>query len=105
MSQVKRRGRSNEQESALSLGLGVYRPSGRKRRAREIIAESGADTEEYFTQVVKRETGITFREQSILWIKGAKARKRKTVAAATIEWWEGCLRTWLNPHLGDLPLM
>lgn len=85
-------------------GAGSLSASARKRRAREIIVESGADTEDYFTQVVKRETGITFREQSILWINAVKARNRKTVAAATIEWWEGCLRTWLNPHLGDLPL-
>jgi hypothetical protein len=86
-------------------GAGSLSASARKRRAREIIVESGADTEEYFTEVVNRETGTTFREQSILWVKSAKARNRKTVAAATIEWWEGCLRTWLNPHLGDLPRM
>jgi hypothetical protein len=35
-------------------GSGKLSRSARERRAREIIAESGADTEEYFNKVVNR---------------------------------------------------
>jgi integrase len=33
-----------------------------------------------------------------------KNRKRKPVAPSTLENWERCLRNWLNPNIGDLPL-
>lgn len=85
-------------------GPGVLSRSARERRAREIIAESGADTEEYFNQTVNQKSGVTFREQAMLWMKRVKTRKRKPVAPSTIELWEGCLRNWLNPQIGDLPL-
>jgi hypothetical protein len=42
-------------------GLGSLSKSSRERRSREIIAESGADTEELFKRVVKQQSGITFR--------------------------------------------
>jgi uncharacterized protein YmfQ (DUF2313 family) len=45
-------------------GSGSLSKSERQRRAREIVAASGADTEEYFQKVVKKKGGgITFREQ------------------------------------------
>jgi hypothetical protein len=78
--------------------------SARERRAREIIAGSGADTEEHFNKVVKQEIGITFREQAMLWIEQVKTRKRKPIALSTLELWDGCLRNWLNPQIGELPL-
>src|ERR1700736_3052251 len=46
------------------FGPGLLSKSERKRKAREIIQASGADSAEYFNEVVKRETGVTFREQS-----------------------------------------
>jgi len=85
-------------------GPGAMSKSARDRRAREIIAESGADTEEFFNKAVKQESGVTFREQAMLWLEQVKTRKRKPVADSTIELWEGCLRNWLNPQIGDLPL-
>jgi integrase len=85
-------------------GPGVLSRSARERRAREIIAKSGADTEEYFNKVVKQEGGITFREQAVFWFEQVKTRKRKPVAISTLELWEGCLRKWLNPQIGDIPL-
>ncbi len=85
-------------------GPGLLSASARERRAREIIAQRGADTEEHFNKVVKQEIGVTFCEQSRAWLESLKARRRKAVADGTIEWWEGCLRAWLIPHLGDLPL-
>jgi hypothetical protein len=44
-------------------GRGSLSKSARERRAREIIAGSGADTEAFFNKVVKQADGITFREQ------------------------------------------
>ncbi len=78
--------------------------SARERRAREIIEESGADTEEHFLKVVKQETGITFRSQASRWLNEQKVRKRKPIANSTFESWEGCLRKWINLNIGDLPL-
>jgi integrase len=85
-------------------GLGTLSKSARERRAREIIVESGADSEEHFNKVVKQETGLTFKEQAVYWLQKAKTRNRKPVASSTIESWEGCLKNWLNPSIGDLPL-
>ena len=85
-------------------GVGCLTASERKKRAREIIAASGVDTDEFFNKIVKQERGVTFREQAMLWLEQVKTRKRKPVADSTIELWEGCLRNWLNPQIGDLPL-
>jgi hypothetical protein len=41
-------------------GRGLLSKSERKRKAREIIQASGADSAEYFKEVVKQETGVTF---------------------------------------------
>jgi integrase len=85
-------------------GTGSLSRSARERRAREIIAESGADTEEYFKKVVRREVGLTFREQATWWLEQLKTRRRKPVATSTIELWRGALNNWFNPNIGDLPL-
>jgi hypothetical protein len=45
-------------------GPGRLSKSERERRAREIIAESGADTVEHFEKVVKKAHSVTFREQA-----------------------------------------
>ncbi len=52
-------------------GPGVLSKSERTRRAREIIAESGADTVEHFNAVVvkKQETVTTFQEQGARWLE------------------------------------
>jgi integrase len=86
------------------VGPGSLSGSARKRRAREIIAQSGADTEEHFKRVVRQAGVTTFRMQSAVWLESVKARKRKPVANATIDSWEGCLRNWLIPEIKDLPL-
>jgi hypothetical protein len=67
-------------------GPGSMTKSERQRRASEIIAESGADTEEHFNSVVKPvQSEVTFREQA------ETTRKRNPVATATKEFWRGCL--------------
>src|SRR5208282_914119 len=85
-------------------GAGSLSKSARTRRAREIIAESGGDTVEYFNQVVKQETATTFKKQAASWLELMRSRKRKPVAPSTIDDWERILRNWLNPNLGSLPL-
>jgi len=89
-------------------GPGSLNKSERVRRSREIIAASGADTEEYFNKVVKpqqeRQSCVTFREQAETWFTNETSRKRKPVADSTVQFWRGCLDKWLIPNLGDLPV-
>lgn len=87
-------------------GPGKLTKSERQRRCREIIAASGADSEEYFNKVVRSQQkhGVTFRKQAEVWITAAGARKRKPVARSTIQFWRGCLDNWLIPNIGDIPL-
>lgn len=84
-------------------GVGTLSASERKRRAREIIAESGADTVEHFNKVVKQQpaTVLTFKEQAKRWLEHLRNRKRKPVAPGTIEDWEVILENWINPNIGD----
>src|SRR5216683_2340090 len=60
-------------------GPGLLSKSARKRRAREIIQASGADSAEYFKEVVKFDTGVTFREQSEVWLQQLQNRRRKPI--------------------------
>ena len=86
-------------------GPGSLTKSERERRAREIIRESGADTEEHFNQAVKHfQVCVTFSEQAELWYFAETSRIRKPVAAATRDFWRGSLDNWLIPHLGKLPV-
>jgi integrase len=85
-------------------GPGKLSASERKRRAKEIIAASGADTAEHFEKVVCSNPGITFREQAEIWLEQMKNRKRKPIAPSTLTTWECCLANWLNPNIGHVPL-
>jgi len=87
-------------------GVGRLSASERKRRAREIIRESGADTVEYFNKVVQQQKGdcVTFKQQSSLWLEQLRARKRKPVAPGTINEWERILNKEINPEIGDYPI-
>ena len=58
-------------------GPGHLSKSQRERRAREIVAESGADTVEQFDKVVRQAQGVTFREQTKWWLDHIQRRKRK----------------------------
>jgi len=73
----------------------------RKRRALEIVAKSGVNSQERFIEAT---FGITFREQAKWFICQALTRKRKPIKPATVSTWQNCLDKWLNPHLGDMPL-
>jgi integrase len=85
-------------------GPGTLSKSARVRRGSEIVAASGADTEEYFKKTINQHTGVTFSEQAGSWLDEVKIRKRKPVASSTIELWDGTLNNWLNPIIGSVPL-
>jgi len=75
-----------------------------ERRAREIIAASGADTVEHFEKCAALSQGMTFRQQAAWWIKHIQSRKRNPIAPATAAGYRSYLKNWLNPHFGDLTL-
>ena len=85
-------------------GPGLLSKSERKRKAREIIQASGADSAEYFNEVVKQETGVTFREQSEIWLQHSRTRKRKPIRATSAEDIQRALDKWILPEVGNLPL-
>jgi len=99
----ERRRRVREKICPLS-GTGKLSASERERKAKEIIAASGADTVEHFEKVVQSLHGVTFREQAATWLQQMKNRKRKPVAPSTLDLWESALRNWLNPNIGGTPL-
>ena len=85
-------------------GPGLLSKSERKRRAREIIQASGVDSAERFNEVVKQKTGITFREQSEIWLQRSLIRKRRPIRVTTADDIRGAFNKWVFPALGDLPL-
>jgi len=81
-------------------GPGKLSASERERKAKEIIAASGADSVEHFERVVRSDHCITFREQAAIWLDYIRNRKRKPVAPSTLSNWESALDNWLNPNMG-----
>jgi integrase len=87
-----------------AFGPGKMTKPERERRAKQIIAESGADTEEHFKLVAAVSLGVTFKQQAEWFMAHVQARKRKPIKPATAKSWENCIKKWLNPHLGAVPL-
>jgi integrase len=86
-------------------GPGLLSKSERTRRAREIIQASGVDSAEYFHSVVKpNPSGVTFREQSKVWLQQCQNRKRKPIGTSYAVSIQGALGRWLLPAIGDIPL-
>ncbi len=85
-------------------GPGKLSASERERKAKEVIAASGADSVEHFNRIVQSIHGTTFREQSAIWLTRMKNRKRRPVAPSTLSNWESQLENWLNPNIGEMPL-
>lgn len=71
-----------------------------ERRAREIVENAGANSEERFNQVVLGE--VTFREQAKAYLKRAVSRNRRPLRDTVSI--EGAMTKWINPAIGDLPL-
>jgi len=87
------------------FGPGSLSRSERKRKAKEIIQSSGVDTVEYFTAVVKpNPTGVTFREQSEVWLQNSQNRKRNPIGNSYAVTIQGALDKWILPVIGDVPL-
>jgi integrase len=85
-------------------GPGSLTKPERERKAKKIIAESGANTPECLAHAEGISTGVTFRQQAAWWINHVQQRKRKPIAPATVESWQGCLDVWILPNLGDVLL-
>src|SRR5229473_1626602 len=85
-------------------GPGKLSASERERKAKEIIAASGADSVEHFEKVVKSIHGVTFRQQAEDWLANIKKRKSKPIAPSTLVTWQSALENWLYPNIGDVPL-
>jgi hypothetical protein len=71
-----------------------------RRKAREIVEQSGANSESRFIQVVVGE--VTFREQAEKYLKSAVSRKRNPLRDTVSV--EGALNKWVYPAIGDMPL-
>jgi integrase len=85
-------------------GPGKLTKPERIRKAKEIIATSGADSEEHFQKVEAINLGTTFRQQAERWLEDSQSRKRKPVTPNTVSHWRSLLDNWLLPELGSTPL-
>jgi integrase len=86
-------------------GPGSLSKSERTRKAREIIQASGADSPEHFNEVVKPTSGgVTFREQSEIWLENSQKRKRKPIGKSHAVTIQGALDKWILPVIGNIPL-
>jgi integrase len=85
-------------------GPGALTKPERLRKRKEIIAASGADTEEHFNRIEGINHGTMFRQQAEWWLNEVQTRRRKPITPATAAGFRSYLKTWLNPNLGDLPL-
>ena len=72
-----------------------------ERKAKEVIAASGANSEERFDRIVLGE-GVTFREQAKIWLQEATTRNREPIQDPTTI--KGALRKWILPEIGDMIL-
>jgi len=85
-------------------GPGALTKPERLKKRKEIIAASGADTEEHFKKIEAINQGTTFRKQAEWWMNQVQERKRRPVRPATVAGFASYLKKWLNPELGDVPL-
>jgi Phage integrase family len=85
-------------------GPGFLTKPERVRKRREIIAASGADTEEHFRLVEAIDQGVTFRKQGEWWLNYVQNRKRKPITEATAIGFRSYMKNWLYPNIGDIPL-
>jgi hypothetical protein len=85
-------------------GPGALTKPERARKRKEIIAASGADTEEHFKRVEVFNYGVTFRQQAEWHLEHSQTRKRKPIKPATADGYQSYQDKWLGPYLGDVPL-
>ena len=90
-------------------GPGSLNASQRKRRAKEIVQQSGADTQEHFDRVVLGSTSLTMREQADSWYAHMSNPRRigkngLPTAQSTLESWACIIDEIKADKLGDVPL-
>lgn len=83
---------------------GILSKSEQKRRAKEIIAVSGCDTEQHFNRVVLQQKVVTFREQAESWLNELQTRNKKPIPETSVPSIRSAIGRWLNPTLGGMPL-
>src|ERR1700730_8283266 len=81
------------------VSMGLTKPE-LERRAKEIVQNAGANSEEQFNRVVLGDA--TFREQAKLYLQKAVSRKRNPLRDTVSV--EGAMNKWIYPAIGDLPL-
>lgn len=84
-----------------TAGPGSLTKAQRKTKALEIVMSSGVNDAPQFVETT---IGVTFKEQSKLFMRQETTSKRKPVKPATLRTWQNCLCKWLNPSIGDIPL-
>ena len=84
-------------------GLGSMTKTERKRRAKEIVAESGANDEQRHQQIEAVNLGTTFKQQAEWFLENVKNRKRKPIKPATLTSWASHLK-WVSTVIGEMPL-
>ena len=85
------------------FGPGALTKPERERRAREIVIESGADSEEHFNTVQGVNLGTSFQQQAEWFLNHLKTRKRKPIKPSTYTSWKSRL-AWIDATLGEMPL-
>jgi integrase len=71
-----------------------------RRKAREIVEQSGANSKQRFNRVVVGD--VTFREQSEVYLHWAVSRDREPIKDASSI--QAALNKWILPAIGDTPL-
>lgn len=84
-------------------GPGALNQSQRKQRCREIIAESGANSEEACRAAKGAFLGTSFKQQSAAWLASLQTRKRRPVKPHTLNSWDSALR-YINAKVGSVAL-
>jgi integrase len=84
-------------------GPGALNFSQRKRRCMEIIAESGANSEQSCREAKGAFLGTTFEQQSAAWLASLETRKRRPVKPNTLVSFRSAL-AYINPRIGGTAL-
>jgi integrase len=84
-------------------GPGALNKSACKRRAKQIIEEFGANSEETLRAAEAVDLGTRFSEQATRWLEEVQRRKRRPVKPHTASTWSSHL-AWINAQIGEMPL-
>jgi hypothetical protein len=86
-----------------ATGPGSLNASERSRRLKQILAASGANSEQVFREAEAANLGITFKEQCGAWLQSVQSRKRKPIKLRTAEAWTSHLK-YVNGKIGQIQL-